>query len=113
MDIEVLEQAEALTRLALAGRLDVVGADSSGKKLDELLGGRGVNAVVDIAGVDFIASMGIGVLLRNANALGRKGRRLVLLSPQPLVEEVLRMAGLDQVTPLAHSSEEALRLLEG
>lgn len=113
MQIDIIEQSDDLTHLALAGRLDVIGAEDIGKRFDELVGKRGRNAVIDLSGVHFVASMGLGLLLKNANALAHKGRRLVLLSPEPLVEEVLRMAGLDQVTPVAHDLDEALALVGG
>lgn len=50
--------------------------------------------VVDLAGLTFIDSSGIGELLRISDALGREGRRLSIRDPSPAVERVLRITGL-------------------
>jgi hypothetical protein len=36
---------------------------------------------------------------------------MVLLNPQPQVEEVLKAVGIDQGIPLVHDAEEGLRIL--
>lgn len=66
---------------------------------------------MDVSGVDFIASLGMGMLVRTAQALATHGKKLVLLSPTSTVEEALRAAVLHTIFPIARSREEALELL--
>lgn len=113
MELTIIEQSDAMTRVALSGRLDVVGVEAVGREFDAAVGARGLPAVVDVSGVTFLASMGLGLLLRNAAILERSGARMVVLQPVELVEEVLRIAGLDQVTPVARTADEALALAQG
>ncbi len=113
MELTIIEQDDSLTRVALAGRLDVVGVEAVGRAFDAAVGARGKPAVVDISGITFLASMGLGLLLRNATILERAGAKLIVLQPAQMVEEVLHIAGLDQVTPVVHDLEEALELIRG
>ena len=50
------------------------------------------------------------MLVSAAKALRRQGAKMVLLAPTIMVEHALEMAGIDQVIPIAHAEEEALRL---
>ena len=73
--------------------------------------GRRRPAIVDLSDVEFIASLGIGMLVGAARALDIHRTRMVLLSPREPVDAVLRMAAIDRVVPIASNREEALRLL--
>ena len=67
--------------------------------------------IVDLSGVEFITSLGIGTLVGAARALQVHRARMVLLSPADSVGHVLRVAAIDRVIPIASSREEALRML--
>lgn len=113
MELNIIEHGEDITHVALTGRLDVVGVEAVGRDFDAAVGARGKSAVVDVSGISFLASMGLGLLLRNATILERSGAKLVVLGPAELVEEVLRIAGLDQVTPVVSDLDEAMALIQG
>ena len=53
------------------------------------------------------------MLIGCAHSLKRAGHKMVLLGAQPLVEEVLRTAGIDRIVPLVGSEEEALAAVAG
>ncbi len=61
--------------------------------------------------VDFIASIGIRHLVIAAKTVARNSRKLILLSPNALVTEVLLTAGLQDLLPIARSDDEAKSLL--
>jgi len=63
--------------------------------------------VVDLGGVDFIASIGIRHLVMAAKTVARGTGKLVLLAPNPMVTEILVIAGLDQLLPIVRSEGEA------
>jgi anti-sigma B factor antagonist len=67
--------------------------------------------VVDMALVDFIASIGIRHLVLAAKAVARGDGRLVLLNPSALVTEVLITSGLEQLLPIVRSEDEAVAAL--
>ena len=65
--------------------------------------------VVDLAGVDVIATTGITLLLVADRELKKAGGRMVLAGTAGLVREVLLRCRLDKVLTLAPSVEEAVR----
>jgi anti-anti-sigma factor len=61
--------------------------------------------------VEFVASLGMGMLVQNAKALQRNHVRMVLADPPQLVEDALRQAGIDSVLPIGHGAAEVEALL--
>ena len=111
MKIEVLAEDDGLSHVALEGRLDVRGLHDVDVAFYTATAGRGHPAIVDLSKVEFIASLGMGMLISCAQSLQRKGTDMVLLSPQGMVEETLRTAGVDAVMAIVRSMDEARRRL--
>jgi anti-sigma B factor antagonist len=100
-----------VTHLALAGRMDAAGMQGVEVKFTGYTAARRKPTLVDLSRVEFIASLGIGMLVSCAKALQRHGVPMVLLNPSDPVEKVLRTTGIDQVIPIVHDLEEGFRLL--
>jgi anti-anti-sigma factor len=111
MELEILEQSPELTRLALKGRLDTAGVDKVETRLNAALG-RDKDGVVDLSQVSFLASMGIRMLINAAKMQQRRGKRLVLIAPGPLVEQALKHTSLDEIIPVARDLAGAMTLLK-
>jgi anti-anti-sigma factor len=110
MELEILEQSPTLTRLSLKGRLDTAGVDKVEARLNAALA-QDKNGVVDLSGVTFLASMGIRMLIAAAKMLSRRGKKLILIAPRPLVDQSLKHTALDDIIPVAPDFEGALALL--
>jgi anti-sigma B factor antagonist len=110
MEITVSEFGDGAKRVVLTGKLDIAGAGKIELPLATIAGSRS-NIVVDMVGVDFIASIGIRHLVLAAKTVARSSRKLVLLAPNPLVTEVLVTAGLSDFLPIVRSENEALAAL--
>jgi anti-sigma B factor antagonist len=67
--------------------------------------------LVDLSQLEYISSLGMGMFISCAQSLRRHQAKMVLLNPQPGVEEVMNAVGLGQAVPITHSMEEALRIL--
>jgi stage II sporulation protein AA (anti-sigma F factor antagonist) len=106
MQITVSDLDAAIKKVTLVGKLDIAGAEAIGVPLAAVAGSRG-NVVVDMTGVDFIASIGIRQLVMAAKAVSRGAGKLVLLGPTPMVTEVLVVSGLEQLLPIVQSEDEA------
>ena len=102
-----------VTHAALAGRLDAPGAEAVEQEFLDKVVEPGLPAVLDLSELEFLSSMGIALLLRSARALSRKGVVLVLSRPTDMVREVLTIAGMDRVVPLAADEKAALDLIAG
>jgi len=92
MQIAIHDDGSAAT-VTMTGRLDISGAEVVALPLATLSGSK--NALfVDMAGITFIASIGLRHLVSAAKAIGRRGGRLVLLNPNTAVTEVITTSGL-------------------
>jgi anti-sigma B factor antagonist len=113
MELTVAEAGAGVTCIRLEGRLDAAGADLIGVRFTAAIVPAGHDAIVDLSGVTFLASMGMRLLISTARALGAKPARLVLFGAQPLVQDVLEQAALDQIMPITANEAQALSALAG
>lgn len=111
MQLDVLEQTDELTRVALKGRLDTAGALDVEKLFLKIVAAAGKPAIVDLSQVPFIASMGMRLMISCAQTLGHANAALVILCPQQAVENSLRLVGLGEIMHIAHNENEALAIL--
>jgi anti-anti-sigma factor len=96
---------------APVGRIDHAGAAALEQALAPLLApsGSGNNAVVlDFAGVEYISSVGLRVLMMAAKQMRGRGARIVVAAPQPVVTEILAISRFDRVIEIAPSVRRAL-----
>ena len=80
--------------LALTGRLDT----NTSPDLEGALKLDGVEELVfDFAGVEYIASSGLRVLLSTQKAMSAKGGKMLVANPNEMVRGVFEVTGLDAV----------------
>lgn len=112
MNMKVIREDDELTHIKLSGRVDLEGIGDLDLEFTRHTVTRRKPTLVDISDVDYIASIGLRMLVTAAKALNKFGARLVLLNPHPNVEDVLRTAGFDKVMPIEHDYERALETLK-
>lgn len=112
MEIQVSEIGGNVTCVRLTGRLDAPGVELAGARFTAAVAAMGRNAIVDLAGVSFLASMGMRLLISTARALHAKGAKLVLFGAQPLVQSVFDQAAFDQIVAIVADEGAALRQLD-
>ena len=111
MQLEAIERSDGITQVALIGRLDVTGLHSVDIKFHGATAARPHPAIVDLSGLDYIASLGMGMLISCAQSLRRKGYPMVLVGAHDDVDTALRRAGIDQAIPMAADLDEALQII--
>ncbi|MCL8207577.1 MAG: STAS domain-containing protein [Actinomycetia bacterium] len=85
----------------LEGEFDLAVADALREALDALVAKHPEqDLVLDLAGVSFIDSSGLGVILGRHRRLQARGRRLLLAGVGPQVKGILTTAGLGRILPL-------------
>ncbi len=67
--------------------------------------------VVDLSGVDFLASIGIRLLTLTAKLVASRGGKMVILNPTPEVEHVLDVTGIPAIIPIYSHLESAETVL--
>ena len=112
MDLQVQQLDGGIERVTISGRLDSAGVQEIDHRLSALTAARQAFVLVDLSQVPFLASIGIRTLLTNARVLRRHGGKMALLNPQALVEEVLKVTGIETIIPVFHDLEAASAALK-
>lgn len=99
-----------ITRVILDGRLDIEGAAAIDLKMN-VLAGSSKFLLVDLRNVSFIGSMGLRSIVVPAQAVRRRGGKMALLAPVPMVEEVLKASNIHELIPIVPDLEAAAALL--
>ena len=107
MDMDVEQIEGDITNVVLRGRLDTAGAGAIDLRFNVIAGARRA-VIVDLSGVDFLASLGIRLLVMGAKAIKNKGGKLAILSPDDNVFGVLKTAGIDQIMPIFFDRDAAI-----
>jgi anti-sigma B factor antagonist len=107
MRLETDELDGGILKVTLSGRMDIAGVDAIAVPFAAVAATDNRRVILDLTGVDFLASIGIRAILQNARAHKMRGGGMVLLAPPPLVDEVLRAAGVSNVVPIVSDLEAA------
>jgi anti-anti-sigma factor len=109
-EIVVIEANDAFTHVALRGRLDVTGVADVELELKNQTVARRKPAIVDISAVDVLASIGVGMLVRNARSMHSYGLIFGVVATG-LSKEVLERLKVNTIFPVVPTYEDALRTL--
>ena len=113
MQMDMVQLEDGITRVSLAGRMDIEGTQAIDLKFTALTANRRAAVIVDLSRVSFLASIGMRTLLSSAKALSQKGGRMVILNPQPMVASALATAGIDTLVPVFPDLDAARAALVG
>jgi anti-anti-sigma factor len=107
MEVRVIRCDEAVSYVALLGSLNFVGVQEIETRFLGLTANRKKPALIDMTAVDFIGSSGVNMLYGCARSLQKAGAPVVLLKPQPMVADTLRVAGLETLVRLCDDETQA------
>lgn len=113
MDITSEQLAEGLKCIRLAGRLDMKNTLDIDMRFTALTATDSGKIIVDLGQVEFIASIGMRLLISCAKANAARGGKMALANLQPLVKETLETAGIDSLIPLYADEASAIAGLQG
>src|SRR3954447_25029840 len=109
VELSVVTRREgARTVISVTGEIDVYTAPTLREQLNELIAEGQYHLVVDMAGVDFLDSTGLGVLVGGLKRTRSHGGTLQLVCDQEKILKVFRITGLTKVFPIRASLAEAL-----
>ncbi|HOW97183.1 MAG TPA: STAS domain-containing protein [Kiritimatiellia bacterium] len=96
--------------IEVGGRVDAAGAALLEAHCQQGLGRGETRLVVDLAGVDFMASAGLRALLSLAKKVKPKGK-LVISGARGPVKEIFDLAGFTTILPICDTLEQAAGLV--
>ena len=82
--------------IVLQGRFDAAQAE----KAESFLSGVGGSADLDFAGLEYISSLGLGILLRTQKRLVASGNSLRVTRLNRHIRDVFRFSGFDRIFPI-------------
>jgi anti-sigma B factor antagonist len=94
------------TVVSIYGELDVATAPSLREQLIGLVGDGATKLVLDLEGVDFLDSTGLGVIVSALKRARTNGGDLRLVCTQARIRRLFEITGLDKAVPL-HASLDA------
>jgi anti-anti-sigma factor len=110
MDIVETRSAGAVT-LALTGRLDGASSGAFETRMLTHIDAGDHRLVIDMAGLDYISSVGLRVFMVATKRLKPIGGRLVLCALQPTIKQVFDIAGFTPIFPITATRDDATALM--
>jgi anti-anti-sigma factor len=98
--------------IALEGRMDALSADRLEEALAPILAGSPRAVQLDMAGVSYISSRGLGVVISTIKRLHAHGGKLAMTNLQPPVRKVFEIAAALPEESVFASAEEADRYFD-
>lgn len=93
------------TVIPLKGRMDVAGAGAIDVRFAAVTAANRA-VIVDMAEVEYIASMGLRTLIMAAKSAASKRGRMVIARPSEMVATVIATAGVESLLPMVETLEE-------
>jgi anti-sigma B factor antagonist len=106
------ETQDGVSILAIAGEVDLGSAPPLREALAPILDGEKPRLLLDLTGVHFMDSTGIGVMVNALNRVREKSGTCAFCGVQPRVHRILQIAGLLKALPLYENRESALEALQ-
>lgn len=106
VEIRTLQPAPRAV-VQLAGEIDMRSAPLVQSSLLELMRGPLERIVLDLSGVSYIDSSGVGTLVVIKREIEKLRARIVLVGLQPRVKSVFEITRLDRFFTIANSVDEA------
>ncbi len=112
MILTITELENGIKKIALGGRMDMYGTQDIETRLTVAAAVEKANIILDLSDVEFMASIGMGVIIRAANALRMQEGKIVIFNPRPGVRDALEKTLIHTVIPVTDNLESAISLLQ-
>jgi anti-sigma B factor antagonist len=94
--------------VALVGELDLASAPEVRTAVVRALADGGAHLVLDLSGVDFVDSLGLGVVVSALKRVRGRGGELAVVVSEERVRRPFTLTGLDSLVPLYDSVDEVV-----
>jgi anti-anti-sigma factor len=98
--------------LTMSGRLDGDTTDQFSDVLNRCIDQGSHKIILDLAGVDYVSSVGLRALIAGAKRVSPLGGKLVICAPHARVVKLLELAGFTSILAIAGTRDEALERLQ-
>ncbi|WP_306117613.1 MULTISPECIES: STAS domain-containing protein [unclassified Roseitalea] len=107
MQISQQELDGGVLKVTLSGPFDIAGAADVDVPFS-VIGGRRDKVIVDFSDVDFLASIGVRVLVKAAKSMGNRGGTMALFNVGEAPRKVLASTGVDTIIAVTEDEPSAI-----
>lgn len=108
MELEITAEHDGSNcRLAVKGEVDVYTSPMLKSHIVDAVDAGCVDLVIDLEGVGFIDSSGLGVLVSGLRRVKEQDGSMRIICTKDGILKIFRITGLDKVFPIFSSAEEA------
>ena len=111
VEVRASELSADVKIVQLSGRLDMATADADSPTAMQALEESTAGVIYDLAGVDFIGSAGLRMLIAASKRAQATGKQIALIRAQPGVYKIFKVASLDQMFRFIKGESEAVEAL--
>ncbi len=97
--------------LVLSGRLDTMTSPATLSKLAESLDQSGAGVILDLAGVDFLSSSGLGVLIQLRKKAKADNKNMAVVRPIPAIYKLFKLTAMEKTLNCFEDEDEAIQAL--
>jgi anti-anti-sigma factor len=110
--MEIIQKEEnGIVSIAIKGRLDADSASEAEKTVKNALEGETKRLLFDLAGLEYLSSAGLRVLLSAAKEMKRREGKIVLCSLNEFVKEIFEVSGFQSLIPIEESVASGIKVL--
>jgi anti-sigma B factor antagonist len=110
VDLQITSQAAgSVTVLKMAGKLDAQSAPAANDQLKALIGSGKTKVVLDLDGLTYISSAGLGILNANQAEARKAGGMIRLACVKPQVKDVFDLLKFTLLFPMFGTVQDALK----
>jgi anti-sigma B factor antagonist len=103
-----VQDGDGWTVVRASGDLDLTTAPRLREQVVQVVTSGQPSVILDLEGVDFVDSTGLGVIVGLLKRTRSQGGDLRLVSTRRSLQKVLELTSLDRALPLARTVEEAI-----
>jgi anti-anti-sigma factor len=111
MEIFQSTSDSGILTLTMSGRLDGDTTEQFGEVLNRCIDQGDHKIILDIAGVDYVSSVGLRALMVGAKRVAPLGGKIAICAPHARVLKLLELAGFTKILTIAATRDEALEQL--
>jgi anti-sigma B factor antagonist len=106
MQMTQTELENGTLKVTLTGPFDIAGAGDVDLPFS-VIAGRAQKVIVDFTAVDFLASIGVRVLVKTAKPIDKRGGKMALFGVNEAARKVLSATGVDTLIPVVEDEASA------
>ena len=108
MESKVIDRERKIGSVQVFGDLDGSTSPTLLREIEGLLEGGMINIIINLEGIEFISSSGIGVIAISSKDLSRRNGKIIVICNNKKVISLFNITNLSKVITVAKTDDEAL-----